>query len=197
MDRGKDAGYNGECYPELAPLKSFWRTWKDNIGKISEQENNRYYIEEYWKQVLSKLDVEKVYRELDYSTLLCYENNNEFCHRHIVAAWFELLLDVKVPEVIIKNFELCEVERPTFIKKYLENAIKKTKDMHGFTSLRALFLFEKSEELERKANELENKIGRKYDQHLNLSTASLMRCAADLEEEQYQLSKKKIYKKTF
>ena len=55
-------------------------------------------VQEYWNQVLSKLDPEKVFRDLDYSVLLCYEPNTEFCHRHIVAAWFELFLEVQVPE---------------------------------------------------------------------------------------------------
>ena len=71
-DCGKDANYHGQCYPILAPKKEFWRTYKDNIGKISEEDNYRYYIEEYYKQVLSLLDPAKVYGELDYSILLCY-----------------------------------------------------------------------------------------------------------------------------
>lgn len=97
-NRGKYANYQGECYPELAPKLSFWKVWHDNIGKISEEENNRYYVQEYWNQVLSKLDSEKVFNDLDYSVLLCYEPNTEFCHRHIVAAWPEILLGVRVPE---------------------------------------------------------------------------------------------------
>lgn len=61
-DRGKTAGYEGYSYSALAPKHEFWQVWHDNIGKISEEENTRYYIEEYYKQVLSKLDPEKVYR---------------------------------------------------------------------------------------------------------------------------------------
>ena len=34
-NRGKDANYQGKCYPELAPKLSFWKVWHDNIGKIS------------------------------------------------------------------------------------------------------------------------------------------------------------------
>ena len=96
-NRGKDVNYQGKCYSELAPKLSFLKVWHNNIGRISEEENNRYYVQEYWNQVLSKLDPEKVFRDLDYSVLLCYEPNTEFCHRHIVAAWFEILLGVKVP----------------------------------------------------------------------------------------------------
>ena len=123
-----------------------------------------YYIEEYWKQVLSKLDVEKVYKTLNYSILFCYENNTQFCHRHIVAAWFELLLGAKVPEV---NNKFNEVERPEYIKEYLEKAIKNNIDMKGFTSLRALYLYEKSEKLEG-------------------SSSIFMRCEAEIEEQKYQ-----------
>ena len=63
-NRGKDVNYQGKCYPELAPKLSFWKVWHNNIGKT--------YVQEYWNQVLSKLDPEKVFRDLDYSVLLCY-----------------------------------------------------------------------------------------------------------------------------
>ena len=144
-DCGKDADYHGESYPALAPKKTFWRIYKDNLGRIPIEENTRFYVEEYWKEVLSNLNPIKVYRELDYSTLLCYENNNEFCHRHIVAAWFEILLGIKVSEV---NCKFKEVDRPQYIKEYLEDAIRKTKDMHGFSPLRDLYIYEKSKMLE-------------------------------------------------
>ena len=123
-NRGKDAGYHGKCYPELAPKLSFWKIWHDQIGKISEEENNRYYIQEYWNQVLLQLDVEKVYRELDNSILLCYEPNTYFCHRHIVAAWFEILLGVSVPEVVLRDSKIEEIDRPQYIKQYLEDVMK-------------------------------------------------------------------------
>lgn len=72
----------------LAPKLSFWKVWhkNQNFGMISEEENNKYYVEHYYEQVLLKLDPEEIYRELDNSILLCYEENTEFCHRHIVAA---------------------------------------------------------------------------------------------------------------
>ena len=127
-DRGKSVNYNGECYPALAPKLLFWKIWHDNIGKISEEENNKYYVEEYWKQVLSKLNPEEIYVNLDNSILLCYENNLEFCHRHIVAAWFEIMLGIKTPEIKI-NYEIEEISRPEYIKNYLENTIEKNKTL--------------------------------------------------------------------
>ena len=78
-NRGKDANYQGKCYPELAPKLSFWKIWHDNIGKIDEK------------------------------VLLCYENNNEFCHRHIVAKWLEITLGIYVPEIKLINNEIKEV----------------------------------------------------------------------------------------
>ena len=93
-NRGKDANYQGKCYPKLAPKFSFWKQWYDNIEKVSEK-NNRYYVQEYWNQVLQKLNPEEVYHKLDNSILLYYESNVKFCHRHIVAAWFENIIRCK------------------------------------------------------------------------------------------------------
>ena len=123
-DRGKDANYAGECYLDLAPKKLFWMIWRDNIGKIPEEANNRFYVKEYWNAVLSKLDPRKVYDELNYSVLLCYEPNNLFCHRHIVASWFELTLGAVIPEVRTdRQGKLEIVSRPAYIKGYLEDVM--------------------------------------------------------------------------
>ena len=122
-DRGKKINYQGEYYSLLAPKLSFWKIWHDNIGKISDEENNRYYVQEYWNQVLSKLDPEKVFKDLDNSVLLCYEPNTEFCHRHIVASWLEILLGIKVPEVKGKAYQIEQTYRPEYIKQYLEDAM--------------------------------------------------------------------------
>ena len=37
--------------------------------------------------------------------MLCYEQNTEFCHRHIVVARFEILLGVNVPEAKARDYE--------------------------------------------------------------------------------------------
>lgn len=182
-NRGKDANYQGKCYPKLAPKLSFWKIWHDNIGIISEEENVKYYIKEYWKQVLSKLNPEEVYRELDNSILLCYESNIEFCHRHIVAAWFEIILGIKVPEVKIIDGKIVQVERPKYVKQYLEEIMKCNMNMRGFNSLRALYLFEKGEKLESEADKLEEKTGECHDSYRQ--AACFLRCEADMVEEEY------------
>lgn len=183
-DRGADVDYQGKCYPQLAPKLSFWKIWHANIGKISEEENNRYYVQEYWNQVLSKLDPEKVYSELDNSVLLCYEPNTQFCHRHIIAAWLEILLGVKVPEAKAKDFQTEKVDRPEYIKQYLNDAMRLNRNMRGFKSLRALYTFEKGEKLETKADELEEKTGKCYDHYRQ--AACFLRCDADRVEEEYR-----------
>lgn len=123
---GKDASYEGDCYPALAPKLSFWTIWRNNIGEKDELENNRFYIEEFYKQVLSQLDAQKVYEEVDGSILLCYEPNTDFCHRHIVAAWFEILLGKNVPEVILNGTKPVEVKKSSYIKKYLQEIMEKS-----------------------------------------------------------------------
>jgi hypothetical protein len=57
------------------------------------------YIEEYKREVLGKLDPEKVYEDLKDSIILCWEKPEENCHRHLVAEWIEKALGVKVIEL--------------------------------------------------------------------------------------------------
>ena len=191
-DRGKGVNYKGRVYPKLAPKKEFWKVWHDNIGKISEEENNRYYIEEFYKQVLSNLDPKEVYDELEYGILLCYEEPEEFCHRHIVAEWFNLFLGIEIREVYCKNKSIKFVDRPQYIREYLEEVIKKNKNMHGFNSIRAAYLFEQSEKLEQQADERENNTGKCCDGLRQ--AACYLRCDADEVEAEYN-SVKKLKKK--
>ena len=161
-DKGKQADFVGNSFSKLAPKKSFWKVWHNNIGKISEEENNKYYISQYFMHVLSNLDPEEIYNKLDFSILLCYESSNEFCHRHIVSAWFELFLDVKV---------------------HLEEVIKKHTNMKGFNSVRALYIFEKANALDAKADQLEENSNKCYDNYRQ--TAAFLRSEADYIESTY------------
>ena len=43
-DRGKSVGFTGKSIPQLAPKRKFWEIWHNNIGKIPEEQNNRYYV---------------------------------------------------------------------------------------------------------------------------------------------------------
>lgn len=52
---------------------------------MDEDENNKYYMTEFNKQVLSKLDAKNIINELQQFgqdiILLCFEKEDEFCHR--------------------------------------------------------------------------------------------------------------------
>lgn len=88
-------GYSGLEYKQLAPTYAILNAWKQEY-------NQEKYIEAFQKEILSRLDPHKVYRQLYALTggrdcvLLCYEKSQDFCHRHLVAAWLnEAGYDVK------------------------------------------------------------------------------------------------------
>ena len=156
-DCGADAEYIGDTYLDLAPEKTLLKKYHQNIGKIPEYENVMNYITEYWNNVLSKLDPEKVYNDLNNKILLCYERSNEFCHRHVVAAWLEILLEKEIPEIEMNHGKLIILDRPEYIKEMLEEVMIKNQDMQGYTSPRAIYLHNKGNEEAAKEAEKEYK----------------------------------------
>lgn len=60
---------------------------------------------------------------MEYGVLLCYEPNLEFCYRHIVTGWFEILLDINAPEIKVKD-GLIEKTKNLHIKQYLEDEMR-------------------------------------------------------------------------
>ena len=122
----------GKVMLELAPKESFFRTWRNNRGVISEEENTRYYIREYYKQILSKIDIEKLLKYEKDPILLCYEESSDFCHRHIVAEYINMKYGIEVPEIEIdENLQIKENKRPSNIRKILEEVIEKEEEAIG------------------------------------------------------------------
>lgn len=95
------------------------------------------------------------------------------------------------------DYDIEIIERPNYIKEYLENTMRKNRNMRGFNSLRALYLFEKGEQLEQEARKLkdiyndsmyvidaytEQKV-RAYEFYMQ--KACFLRCDADEAEQQY------------
>ena len=82
--------YKGLQYKKLAPKYDFFMRWK-------ETHDNEYYIRCFNEQVLNKLNILNVIRDLIDLTpgdmtgkticLVCYEKPDDFCHRHLVADW--------------------------------------------------------------------------------------------------------------
>ena len=129
-DRGRKIGFIGKAMPKLAPKKGFWTTFNNNIGKIPEEENIRYYIEEYFKQVLSKVDIEELLKDEKDPILLCYEKGQDFCHRHVLAEYIEIMYGIEVRD--IKVDEKLNIEgnrRPGYIRTILEDVISKEREM--------------------------------------------------------------------
>jgi len=82
--------YNGPEHKALAP--SWWlvKAYKNGVLNVDQ------YTEEYGRQ-LKSLSIEevikgikKLYPKEEEITLLCYEKPSDFCHRHLVARWFNL-----------------------------------------------------------------------------------------------------------
>ena len=125
-DKGKSAGFNGKVISEFAPKRKFWDRWKSNIGKIPELENTKYYIEEYYKQVLSKINIQELLKDEKDPVLLCYEKGQQFCHRHVLAEYIEMQYGIYVKDIKVdENLNIEENQRPQYIRKILEEVIQK------------------------------------------------------------------------
>ena len=124
-DRGKKIGFKGKVFSNLAPKLSFWKVWEENIGKISELENIKYYINEYYKQVLINIDFEEIFNNEEDPIFLCYEDSEDFCHRHVLAEYLELKYGIKVYEVETNVLgDITIKDRPKYIREILLEVIK-------------------------------------------------------------------------
>ncbi len=88
--------YNGREYKKLAPKYWFFKKYK-------EDGDEEFYTEQYYKEVLDKLDPKEVYKELGGEEndiiLLCWEHYGKFCHRHLVAEWLSKELGIEIKEI--------------------------------------------------------------------------------------------------
>ncbi len=55
--------------------------------------------------------------------LLCYERFYKFCHGHVVTAWLEKKLGVKVVECEFVDNKIVEKQRPNYVDEYLDRVI--------------------------------------------------------------------------
>lgn len=189
---GRNVNYLGNCFPSLAPNKTTIDEYIYGKELLSEYENNKRFIENYYNYTLKKISPSELFNIINNKILLGYEDNMEISNRHIVAAWLELFLDVEVLEIKNKDGKIELLERPEYIKDYLEEYIKSTTDMKGFNSIRAIYLFRRADDYEMEIVKLENNSGNRLDNLRNMAT--LLRNNALEAEELYNLKKQKKLK---
>jgi uncharacterized protein (DUF488 family) len=89
-------------YPQLAPTPELLETYK-SPSAWALMDVERYYISNYFDQLMV-LNAQTVWNELHELAngaepiLLCYEKPGDFCHRRLVAKWFEVELGKVVDE---------------------------------------------------------------------------------------------------
>jgi len=91
-------GFKGERIIQLSPP---WRLYK-KLDLVTPEE----WARRFHKMVLERLDPEKMALRCDGKVLLCWEGAGKFCHRRIVARWFETELGIIVPEWTKENIDV-------------------------------------------------------------------------------------------
>lgn len=145
-DGGLKARFKGRFFSQLAPSQALYQEWHDNIGKIPEEDNTRFYATRYYNEILSKLDPQEVYDMIpEESILLCDEEPEEVSNRQLFAFWIELFLGVQTSEVYENPVRetLRKLDRPEYLKDVLEEVIKENYDMHGFDTIEEAYRYNK------------------------------------------------------
>lgn len=88
--------YTGPQLKMLAPTPEMLKAIHDGGTEYE-------YMMQYYRRVLDHLDAQELYDAIvgEYGndvTLLCFEKPGDFCHRRLVAKWFEDNLKIEVPE---------------------------------------------------------------------------------------------------
>lgn len=85
--------FHGRVYTKIAPP---WYL----INKLKSDGDEEYFTIQY-NDILNRFNPKKIFDELgENSILLCWEAPGKFCHRRLVAEWFESNLNVDVKEFI-------------------------------------------------------------------------------------------------
>lgn len=80
--------WQGESYLDLYPSSTLLTWWKSLPEELQKEEYYQQLYFTYYKQeTLDKLNPHQVAKDLEGKVLLCYEKSEDFCHRHIAAAW--------------------------------------------------------------------------------------------------------------
>lgn len=93
--------WKGESYRDLFPPWSLIKSYKESLDYVT-------YTKGYYQSVLDKLNPFVAYHQLTLGgtrkvVLLCWERPGDFCHRRLVAEWFEKHYEIEVPEIPVKE----------------------------------------------------------------------------------------------
>ncbi len=131
-NKGIDANFEGKYAASFAPKYLFWRVWHDNKGAVDDKINMDYYINQYYYQVLKRMNLEYELNKLgENPILLCYESSNEFCHRFLLASYIELKTKQTVPEIIgVNNKEFITTDyKPCYVKDKMARVLQIHRDL--------------------------------------------------------------------
>lgn len=119
-------------------------------NKEASYEEQKEYIREYYKEVLSKLDPYDMVHKLNGSYLTSDERVESLSKRSIFSEWLKIYSDENINEMAMnENGDFVKFDSSDNVRITLEKIIREEKeDMKGFTSLKALYLYEKSKKLE-------------------------------------------------
>ncbi len=91
--------YKGHVFSKLGPDKQLLYKYKNNI--INEIQYEKLYYENILQQFIHPqlliLELIRIFGKR--MTLLCYENPNQFCHRHIVSKYIYIGTGIVVNEL--------------------------------------------------------------------------------------------------
>lgn len=142
-DGGNAWGYFGPSYKKLAPRLVTYTPYAEKLEELNKLKENAYnlkvyyeylkkiedeYIESYYETRLKDLDVFELLEIFEQKfgkqiILLCHEPIDEFCHRRLVADYFELKTGIYIPEVSVDQFghvkKLKPIRYKNRLKKYM------------------------------------------------------------------------------
>lgn len=162
-DMNKFGEYGGRVLEGLAPKKSWWQTWHDQRGVLSEEESLRFYVESYYETVLKALDPSEIISKFrDGDILLSDEEPDQLSPRHLVAAWLELFYGIDVREVCIMSDGKIKVlprnKYYSMVKSMLEDLIKNDMDMGKYTAISAAYAYQVGLNFLKNAKDYDKKI---------------------------------------
>lgn len=109
-------------FPEYPSLFPDWKIIKYAHDRNYDEESFQYYRREYYA-MLDKLNPEKIYKDLENCTILCYESpkdlisKKKFCHRRMVAGWIEETLGIVISEELRKKDSDAGTKVPAIYRK--------------------------------------------------------------------------------